>query len=71
MPLTVELHRLSTGTREKIEALAQQNGWSLEEALEEILTEVISSGRMDEVVSTGAPNVVLFRGRAGETGGSE
>lgn len=63
MPLTVEFDRLSTGTREKIEALAKQNGWSLEEALEEILTEVISSGRMDEVASPESPKVVWFRGR--------
>lgn len=66
MPLTVELSRLSAGTREKIEALAERNGWSLEEALEEILTEVISSGRMDEVLGTCGPNVIPFRERSSE-----
>lgn len=66
MPLTVELSRLSTGTREQIEALAEQNGWSLEEALEEILTEVISSGRMDEVLTTRGPNIIPFRERSSE-----
>lgn len=35
---------LSPGVRERIEALAEQNGWSLDRAINELLIEAIAMG---------------------------
>jgi len=55
----LEYQDLSPGTKEKIEELARQNGWSLDRAVEELVIEGIAMGGLTLAVRPKAKIVAI------------
>lgn len=47
--MTIELEKLPPKTRQEVEGLMRQNGWSLSQAINEMMEAAIAGGALSEV----------------------